>query len=90
MVCTNLAARGLDTIGVQHVIQYDFARNSVDWFQRVGRVGRMGQRGGKVTNFVRETVDKEMARIIAKALTSGETWDDVLSVKNPRKRLKNY
>lgn len=87
MVCNHLATRGLDTLGVQHVIQFEFARTSVEWFHRVGRVGRMGQRGGKVTNFVRRPGDIEMARIIARATQDpNEAWDNVLSTKSPRRK----
>jgi superfamily II DNA/RNA helicase len=53
MVCSNLAARGLDTMNVDHVIQYEFAKNATDYLHRIGRTGRMGQRGGLVTNFIR-------------------------------------
>ena len=42
MVSTNAAARGLDTMGVDHVIQFEFAKNVVDYIHRVGRTGRMG------------------------------------------------
>lgn len=54
MICTNLAARGLDTMGVDHVIQFEFARNVVDYIHRVGRTGRLGSRG-VVTNFYRRS-----------------------------------
>lgn len=54
MVCSNMAARGLDTMQVDHVIQFEFAKNVVDYIHRVGRTGRMGQRGGLVTNFIRK------------------------------------
>jgi len=54
MVCTNMAARGLDTMNVDHVIQFEFAKNVVDYLHRVGRTGRMGQTGGSVTNFLRK------------------------------------
>ena len=57
MVCNNLAARGLDTMEVQHVIQFEFAKTTLDYMHRVGRVGRMGQKGGLVTNFIRTNQD---------------------------------
>ena len=66
MVCTNLAARGLDSMHVDHVIQYEFARNTISYYHRVGRVGRMGQTGGLVTNFIRKPQDVEIAKYIAK------------------------
>lgn len=37
MVSTNLASRGIDFVGVEHVIQYHFAQSLVDHIHRVGR-----------------------------------------------------
>jgi len=47
-------SRGIDTMNVGHVIQYNLARNVEDYVHRVGRTGRMGRKG-KVTNFVRRS-----------------------------------
>jgi len=66
IVCNNLAARGLDTSNVSHIIQFELAKTTVDYMHRVGRAGRMGQKGGLVTNFVRTGVDLEMAKIVSK------------------------
>ena len=62
LVTTNICARGLDTMDLSHVIQFDFAKTSLDYFQRVGRVGRMGQRGSLVTNFIRYPSDMQLAK----------------------------
>ncbi|MEW5303354.1 MAG: hypothetical protein WDW38_001680 [Sanguina aurantia] len=53
MVCTDAAARGLDIPDVTHVIQADFAPNTVDFIHRIGRTAR-GTRAGRVTSLVRE------------------------------------
>jgi superfamily II DNA/RNA helicase len=37
MICTNLAARGLDFAKIDHVIQMEFALSLVDHFHRIGR-----------------------------------------------------
>ena len=42
MVATSTASRGLDTMNVQEVIQFDFAKNASEYLHRVGRTGRMG------------------------------------------------
>ena len=86
IVCNNLASRGLDTSNVQHVIQFEFAKTTVDYMQRVGRVGRMGQKGGVITNFVRPSIDSEIEKIVKKQLSSDNNWDKVLSYKTIRKR----
>lgn len=49
LVCNDLAARGIDLPGCRHVIQLEFARNSVEYLHRVGRCARAG-RESKVTN----------------------------------------
>lgn len=50
LVCTDLAARGLD-LDVDHVIMFDFPSNSIDYLHRTGRTARMGAKG-KVTSLV--------------------------------------
>ena len=51
LVCTDLAARGLDTPWVNHVVNFDFPRSIQDYLHRAGRTARAG-RGGAVTSFV--------------------------------------
>ncbi|XP_076305820.1 putative ATP-dependent RNA helicase Dbp21E2 isoform X1 [Tachypleus tridentatus] len=51
--CTDLGSRGLDTIKVQHIINFDFPHHISDYIHRAGRTGRVGaQNDGHVTNFV--------------------------------------
>lgn len=55
---------------------------------RVGRAGRMGQKGGLITNFVRQG-DFEMAKIVTKQLKNpSDNWDKVLSLKVPRRKVR--
>jgi superfamily II DNA/RNA helicase len=44
LVCTDLAARGLDLV-VDHVINFDFPLNPIDYLHRTGRTARMGAKG---------------------------------------------
>merc|ERR1719247_1647699 len=39
LVTTDLAARGLDNLGVDHVVQFDFAKSAADYLHRSGRRG---------------------------------------------------
>ena len=46
MIATDLAARGLDFPGtVDHVVNFDFPLNSVDYLHRTGRTARAGATG---------------------------------------------
>ena len=63
IVSTNILSRGIDTLNVGHVIQYNCARSIEDYIHRVGRTGRMGT-VGKVTNLVRRSDQKRATKII--------------------------
>ncbi|XP_035693515.1 probable ATP-dependent RNA helicase DDX28 [Branchiostoma floridae] len=61
LVCTDIASRGLDTVRVQHVINFDFPGVVSDYIHRVGRVGRVGSRvAGRVTSLVCQPYEVDM------------------------------
>lgn len=63
--CTDIGSRGLDTISVQHIINYDFPTFMSDYIHRAGRVGRVGSIGtGHVTNFITTPREVELAQKI--------------------------
>jgi superfamily II DNA/RNA helicase len=49
LVCSDVAARGLDISGVSHVINFDVPFNSEDYVHRIGRTGRAGKSGHAIT-----------------------------------------
>jgi superfamily II DNA/RNA helicase len=45
MVCSDVAARGLDIKGLSHVFNFDVPTHSEDYVHRIGRTGRAGMSG---------------------------------------------
>ncbi|KAJ7969753.1 DEAD-box ATP-dependent RNA helicase [Quillaja saponaria] len=83
LVCTDLAARGLD-LDVDHVIMFDFPLNSIDYLHRTGRTARMGAKG-KVTSLVAKK-DSILANRIDEAIRKNESLES-LTVDNVRRDI---
>ena len=49
LVCTDVAARGLDIEGISHVYNYDIPRESNQYIHRIGRTARAGAQGKAIS-----------------------------------------
>ncbi|MBI5330231.1 MAG: DEAD/DEAH box helicase [Betaproteobacteria bacterium] len=45
LVATDVAARGIDVVGISHVINFDAPHQAEDYVHRIGRTGRAGRSG---------------------------------------------
>lgn len=79
LVCTDIAARGLDIPAVDHVVMFDFPLNPIDYLHRSGRTARgtsdTGAKG-RVTALVAKR-DKVLAGAIESAVRSGDRLDEL-------------
>ncbi|XP_022083241.1 probable ATP-dependent RNA helicase DDX28 isoform X2 [Acanthaster planci] len=84
LVCTDIGSRGMDTIQVQHVVNFDFPNFMSDYIHRVGRVGRVGSRGGDhVTSFVVHKWEVDLVQKIERAVRMRESLPKVnANIKN--------
>ncbi|KAK9817077.1 hypothetical protein WJX72_009194 [[Myrmecia] bisecta] len=86
LIATDLVGRGMDFLGVNSVINYDFPQTTTDYIHRVGRTGRAGRTGEAVTFYMEE--DKGRLRAIANIIhaAGGEVPDWMLQLKKERQR----
>lgn len=72
LVATDIAARGIDVLGISHVINYDVPDTAETYTHRTGRTGRASKTGqaltfagpddGKMIAHIERTLGKKMAR----------------------------
>ena len=67
LVATSVAARGLDIPEVKHVVNYDLPQLIEEYVHRIGRTGRIGNKG-LATAFFQRDKDMALARSLVKVL----------------------
>jgi superfamily II DNA/RNA helicase len=73
LVASDVAARGLDIVGLSHVFNFDVPMHAEDYVHRIGRTGRAGREGraftlatpddGKYTDAIVRLIGREVPRI---------------------------
>jgi superfamily II DNA/RNA helicase len=74
LVCSDVAARGLDIPDVSHVINYDAPHHSEDYVHRIGRTGRAGKTGHALTIVTR--ADARSITEIEKLIARKIDWEE--------------
>ncbi|WP_442754080.1 DEAD/DEAH box helicase [Methylocystis sp. JAN1] len=78
LVCSDVAARGLDIPDVSHVYNFDVPTHSEDYVHRIGRTGRAGRSGVALTIVTEDDMKyvDQIQSLIGKAIEwEGPTFD---------------
>ncbi len=77
LVCSDVAARGLDIGGLSHVFNFDVPHHAEDYVHRIGRTGRAGLEGHAFTiaspedRFAVEAIEKLVGHAIPPMIVEG-------------------
>ena len=84
LICTDVAARGLDIEGMDIVYNYDFPQEDEYYIHRIGRCGRAGKEGTSITlitprqrRLIRNIEYKTKAKLTRMELPSGEEMKQI-------------
>ena len=89
LVCTDVAARGLDVPRVSHVVNYDIPYDTEAYVHRIGRTGRAGREGTAITFVARN--DSRMLQNIQRATRKTMEKKSVPTAKRlARKRIHDF
>jgi superfamily II DNA/RNA helicase len=95
LVCSDVAARGLDIPLMSHVFNFDVPTHADDYVHRIGRTGRAGHKGVAISIAVPsdgkyvDAIEKLMGRPIerdAMSSAAGSGGDDASAPEKPEKK----
>ena len=97
LVCSDVAARGLDIGGLSHVFNFDIPFHSEDYVHRIGRTGRAGREGhaysiataddGKLVQAIEKLTGAPIPRIEVEGIDT--VTDEEIAEAATRKRGRN-
>jgi Superfamily II DNA and RNA helicases len=94
LVCSDVAARGLDISGVSHVFNFDVPSNAEDYVHRIGRTGRAGRSGRAFTVAVPEdgkyvtAIEKLIGTAIPRITVEGTSTADLAASSGGKRRRR--
>ena len=99
LVCSDVAARGIDISNTGHVFNMDLPMNAEDYVHRIGRTGRAGKSGEafsfvtlpadeKYLDAIEKLIGNKIERIDANAVTSPKTSNVKKISEKPQKQVK--
>jgi len=83
LVATDVAARGLDVEGIEHVVNYDPPSDDAGYVHRVGRTARAGATGTGVT-LVTPQQQGDVSRMAARLKLHDEFQSEGMTIAPPR------
>ncbi|XP_031628090.1 probable ATP-dependent RNA helicase DDX52 [Contarinia nasturtii] len=88
LISTELIGRGIDFLGVNLVINYDFPPSAISYIHRIGRTGRAGRKGKAITYFTQD--DKPKLKSIANILRNSgcKVPEYMLTFKKQSKKVR--
>ncbi|MDA0342429.1 MAG: DEAD/DEAH box helicase [Proteobacteria bacterium] len=81
LVCSDVAARGLDIAGLSHVFNFDVPTSAEDYVHRIGRTGRAGRGGRSFTLAAPE--DSKYVQAITKLINKTITVVEIDGLTKP-------
>ena len=94
LVCSDVAARGLDIAGMSHVFNFDVPSNAEDYVHRIGRTGRAGRDGRAITLATSEdgrylgSIEKLIGNEIPRLALDGQSSPDIDTSDSGRRRRR--
>lgn len=79
LICTDLAARGLDIPKIEMVINYDMPKSHEIYLHRVGRTARAGREGRSITFVGEAAADRNIVKAAMKSLEELQSQQKAVS-----------